>query len=178
MEFAEYPKMLVKGDQERVVVDATDEEAARTDGFEFKGVDSLPAVKAIVAAAVIKPYEPYPKMLYRGGDYVIVEDEIAEAEAAADGFAFKGSEPAPVVDPLDHDHDGKKGGSVPNQEREDLKAALADLNVSHAKNASIETLRRLLDEATAPPVVEPVVETEAEAAAATDGEPAAEATEA
>lgn len=58
--------------------------------------------------------DEYPKMLYRDGtafewdgralDTLIVDDAAGEAAALADGWRVTGN-------PLDHDGDGKPGGS-------------------------------------------------------------------
>lgn len=56
----------------------------------------------------------YPRMIYRKGtalpeygvDYLIVADEAEEKAALADGWRLG-------LDPLDHDGDGQKGGSLP-----------------------------------------------------------------
>ena len=47
-------------------------------------------------------------------------------------------------DPLDHDGDGKKGGSVPS-DREDLKKQAAELGLEYARNISNEKLKELID---------------------------------
>jgi len=49
--------------------------------------------------------DEYPKMLYKGHDFAIVDDADAEKLHRADGWHDYGK------DPLDHDGDGKKGGS-------------------------------------------------------------------
>ena len=50
-------------------------------------------------------------------------------------------------DPLDHDNDGRKGGSKPSDETAATKARLDELGVSYAKDASAATLRDLLTKA-------------------------------
>lgn len=47
-------------------------------------------------------------------------------------------------DPLDHDGDGKKGGSVPS-EREELKKQAAELELEYPRNISTEKLKELID---------------------------------
>lgn len=63
----------------------------------------------------------FPAMLYKPGstflwdgemfDYVIVADEEELAIAQADGWSLG------KPDPLDHDGDGKRGGSLPRRKR-------------------------------------------------------------
>lgn len=47
-------------------------------------------------------------------------------------------------DPLDHDGDGKKGGSVPS-DREDLKKQAAELGLEYARNIPTDKLKELID---------------------------------
>lgn len=63
----------------------------------------------------------FPLMLYKPGtmlewdgelfDYVIVNDQEEADVALADGWSVE----KPKADPLDHDGDGKKGGSRPRK---------------------------------------------------------------
>lgn len=65
--------------------------------------------------------EEYPKMLYTLGgtemvfgqqaSFVIVEDADGEAAAKRDGYVTAEGFAAVLADPLDHDGDGRKGGS-------------------------------------------------------------------
>jgi len=50
-------------------------------------------------------FHEFPKMLFKGDDFHIVDDAQAEANARKDGWHDYGK------DPLDHDGDGRKGGS-------------------------------------------------------------------
>lgn len=62
----------------------------------------------------------YPKAMYRdGGDDLIwgapvrtriVDDEMEEGAAAEEGWRHH-----PIAHPLDHDGDGRKGGSLPKR---------------------------------------------------------------
>ena len=67
----------------------------------------------------------WPKMLYRPGatlrvwnahdvDTLIVDDGEEEARALAQGWTHR---PGEKRDPLDHDGDGRKGGSLPKRRR-------------------------------------------------------------
>lgn len=67
----------------------------------------------------------YPRMLYRPGtslrvwnahdvDTLIVHDEHEQKSALANGWHMN---PAGKRDPLDHDGDGRKGGSLPRRRR-------------------------------------------------------------
>lgn len=48
-------------------------------------------------------YQEYPKMLFLGDDYLIVDDADQEDAALKDGWFTS-------PNPLDHDADGKSGG--------------------------------------------------------------------
>jgi len=54
----------------------------------------------------------------------------------------------PVINPLDHDGDGKAGGAKPNDppsERDELKKQANELGLEYARNISTEKLKELID---------------------------------
>lgn len=69
----------------------------------------------------------FPKMLYRDGssflwdrrstDAVVVNDAEEQEIALSDGWALPADYLAPRLPQLDHDGDGKPGGSLPRRKR-------------------------------------------------------------
>lgn len=58
----------------------------------------------------------------------------------------------PVINPLDHDNDGKSGGAKPNDppsERDALKAQAAELGVEYPRNIATDKLKALIEDAKA-----------------------------
>ncbi|PIB91287.1 hypothetical protein [Caulobacter sp. FWC2] len=108
MEFIEYPKMLVREGVERIVETAEQDAAAVAEGFKFVGAGKLPEGTPASSADAVSPpkaFEEYPKMLFKGEQHIIVAGEDEELTALEAGYAGHDQ------DPLDHDGDGKKGGS-------------------------------------------------------------------
>lgn len=90
-----------------------------------------------------------------GGHQIVAagkEDDVTTVadltEAQIDAFARDGVKVTAVVGPLDHDADGKAGGSKPNDppsERDELKKQAGEIGIEYAKNITTEKLKELID---------------------------------
>lgn len=156
--FERFPEMLANDAGEtRIVNDQAELELALAEGFKTApGESAAPSADQSAEVATLRTnLEEADKLIAKldeaGARATAERDEARQALDAANAeiedLKAKLAAP-PAADPLDHDGDGKKGGSAPDPEREALKKDLNDLKVPFARNATTETLRRLLDEAT------------------------------